>query len=87
MHHSRTRKLSFYVSGIPETNLQADVSVIMKLLSLNEEQVPLTNNVHVWSNTLLFLIIGIYLSEVFDSYQESSWGDNHFLVAQVLDFE
>ena len=81
MHHSRTRKLSFYVSGIPKTNLQADVSVIMKLLSLNEEQVPLTNNVHVWSNTLLFLIIGIYLSEVFDSYQESSWGDNHFLVA------
>ena len=81
MHHSRTRKLNFYVSGIPETNLQADVSVIMKLLSLNEEQVPLTNNVHVWSNTLLFLIIGIYLSEVFDSYQESSWGDNHFLVA------
>ena len=81
MHHSRTQKLSFYVSGIPETNLQADVSVIMKLLSLNEEQVPLTNNVHVWSNTLLFLIIGIYLSEVFDSYQESSWGDNHFLVA------
>ena len=79
------------VSGIPETNLQAihkaDVSVIMKLLSLNEEQVPLTNNVHVWSNTLLFLIIGIYLSEVFDSYQESSWGDNHFLVAKVLDFE
>ena len=32
----------------------------MKLLSLNEEQVPLTNNVHVWSNTLLFLIIGIF---------------------------
>ena len=63
------------------------MSVIMKLLSLNEEQVPLTNNVHVWSNTLLFLIIGIYLSEVFDSYQESSWGDNHFLLALVLDFE